>query len=70
MRRRASSWSADVGKMTIEHKIINTQERVTRRWSLTFIASIEFRFADEGGTVDLVTSQEHISGVGVASSNI
>jgi len=53
-----------------KHTIGQNIERVTRSRLLTFIASVEFWLADEGGTVNLITSQEDISRVGVASSDI
>lgn len=37
---------------------------------LTFVSSIDFRFADEGRTVAHVAAQKHIGWVGVASTNI
>ena len=37
---------------------------------LTFVAAIDLRLANEGGTVDLVAPQEDIGWVGVAPSNV
>ena len=38
--------------------------------SLTFVSSIDFRFANEGWTVAHVATQKHIRWVGIASANI
>lgn len=71
MRNLASSCSALVGKITAKgftkkHVSGNALMDLT----LTLIASVEFWFADEGWTVDLVAAQEDISWVSIAPTYI
>jgi len=78
MRILVSSCSADVGKITAQDKhtwSATTRKTASRRKGvngrgLTFVSSVDLRFADECGTVASVAPQEDVSWVGVATTHI